>query len=529
MTELHSLLLSHEARLLSNHQLPSPQNIHITTNSHNANSGLPTMGQNLGNQVLATQQFPTSGQYQGRGRGRNFHRGRGRGRTSTTPKEDATCQICLKWGHTTLKCYRRFDISFTASDVSAQPPFASQSHQALVAEPTVSSPSEAWILDSGATTHVTPDINCLTSYQSYPGSDKVFISNGSGLCISHTGTSSIPINGEALVLNNILCVTQLTKNLLSISQLTKDNLVTVEFTPHSCFVKDQATQTILLHGTLCNGLYRLVFPCTSHQVLQVTSSPDLWHSRLAHCSVPVIKALSNQKKISMSKQEFSFCSNCNKAKAHKLSFTSSTTKVVAPLHIIHIDLWGPSPILSQTGNRYYVLFTDEYSRYSWIYFRACKSEVSGIFARFKQKVENLLNHKIRIVQCDGGTEYKLLLHQFPDITFPLSCPYTPQQNGVAERKYRHVVELGLASMYHAFIPLCYWDTVFDSVLFVINRLPTGPQFISSPFEALFQQQPDYRFLHTIGCECFPLLRPYNQHKLQPRVESCVFFGLLQLT
>jgi hypothetical protein len=99
---------------------------------------------------------------------------------------------------------------------------------------------------------------------------------------------------------------------------------------------------------------------------------------------------------------------------------------------------------------------------------------------------------------------------------------------MAERKHRHIVKLSLASMYQALILLCYWDTIFESTLFVINRLPSSPTSMLSPFEVLFDQSPDYQFLHTLGCECFPLLRPYNQHKLQPRSESCVFIGYSSL-
>jgi hypothetical protein len=145
-----------------------------------------------------------------------------------------------------------------------------------------------------------------------------------------------------------------------------------------------------------------------------------------------------------------------------------------------------------------------------------------LFAEFKSRVENLLSCKIQTIQCDGGTEFKSLITQYSEITFQVSCPYTPEQNVLAERKHHHVVELSLATMIHASIPLSYWDAIFESVVFVINRLPILSRSNSSPFQSLFHQIPDYQFLRTIGCECFPLLRPYTSHKLQPRSKSCVF-------
>jgi hypothetical protein len=165
----------------------------------------------------------------------NNFRGCGRDHTFIQSKEDAQCQICQKWRHIALRCYHRFDISYTGTAASTQP------HQALVAEPTSSSPSQKWFLDSDAIAHVTLDVNCLLSPQPYTGSDKVFIDNDSGLCISHTVTSSLVTLDSSLQLKNVLCVPQLTKNLLSISQLLQDNIVTVEFTSIYCFVKDQHT------------------------------------------------------------------------------------------------------------------------------------------------------------------------------------------------------------------------------------------------------------------------------------------------
>jgi hypothetical protein len=192
--------------------------------------------------------------------------------------------------------------------------------------------------------------------------------------------------------------------------------------------------------------------------------------------------------------------------------------------VVHSDLWGPAPVLSKKGHRYYVQFTDEFSRFSWLYTCAAKSDVTNIFAQFKQKVENLLNCQIKVFQCDGGSEFKPIMKQFPEITFQILCPYTPEQNDLAERKHRHVVELGLANMTHASIPLQFWDYIFESIVYVINRLPSVPTGPISPFEMLFKGKPDYTMLHVLGCSCYPLLRPYNAHKLESRSERCVFLG-----
>jgi hypothetical protein len=109
------------------------------------------------------------------------------------------------------------------------------------------------------------------------------------------------------------------------------------------------------------------------------------------------------------------------SKAHRLPFLNSTTEALFPLQIIHCD-----------GYRYYVLFTDQFSRFNWIYFCSHKSQVASIFSRFKALVENTLSAIIKIVQVDGGTEFLQILRSYPPIQFRVSCPYTPQQNGLAE-------------------------------------------------------------------------------------------------
>ncbi|KAJ4769263.1 hypothetical protein LUZ62_053520 [Rhynchospora pubera] len=521
--EFNNLLLTHESRILTNLKSNTTSTAHLTTDSQSQNNNNPS-SQNV---------FYTSRGRSNRGRGyntrgRGAQRGRGRGRQISSNAENnqdtsnSKCQICQKWGHEAIECYHRFDIRYSASSSSPTP-------QALVAEPS-STPQTSWFIDSGATTHVTPDINNLSSSLPYNGSDAVHIGNGTGLLISHKGTSFLSIGSTTLKLTNVLCVPSITKSLLSVSQLTADNNVVVEFSSNSCFVKECTTNKVLLHGILNNGLYKLVLPSQQQHVLHVSHlSADVWHSRLAHCSMDVIDKLRKSNVIKMKHSPSLFtCMGCNKAKAHKLPFQPSLRITSQPLEVVHSDLWGPAPVLSHKGHRYYVHFTDDFTKFSWIYTCASKSEVSVLFAHFKAKVENLLAAKIKTLQCDGGSEYKPLMTQYPEITFSVSCPYTPEQNGVAERKHRHIVELGLASMFQASIPLKYWDVIFESTVYVINRLPSHKHNAVSPFEMLFNQQPNYDLLHVLGCSCYPWLKPYTNHKLDARSEECVFLGYSSL-
>lgn len=149
------------------------------------------------------------------------------------------------------------------------------------------------------------------------------------------------------------------------------------------------------------------------------------------------------------------------------------------------------------------------------------------FTKFKVLVENLFSTTIKTLQTDGGTEFKPLSRLFPHILHQTSCPHTPQQNGIAERKHRHVVELSLAIISHASLPLDLWDHIFQSVVFLINRIPSSTSPHTSPYHTLFNKIPDYKFFRVIGCQCYPLLRPYNSHKLQFRSLACVFLGYCQ--
>ena len=135
-------------------------------------------------------------------------------------------------------------------------------------------------------------------------------------------------------------------------------------------------------------------------------------------------------------------------------------------------------------------FIDDYSRFTWIYPLKKKSGFLDCFLKFQKLVENQLDRKIKIFQCDGGGEFSsndFLAHlNACGIELHVSCPGTPEQNGTAKRKHRHIVEAALTMMFHANIPLFLWTEIFLTVVYLINRLPLSTLSNESPYFKLFK-------------------------------------------
>jgi histone deacetylase 1/2 len=182
--------------------------------------------------------------------------------------------------------------------------------------------------------------------------------------------------------------------------------------------------------------------------------------------------------------------------------------------------------VSSGGYKFYVSFVDDFSRFTWIYLLKHKSDVEQIFYNFQTHVERLLNSKIRAVQSDWGGEYHRLHKYFQrtGISHRVSCPHTSQQNGIAERKHRHLVETGLALLAHSSLPIRYWDEAFLTACYLINRMPTPVLQKETPLFRLLHIHPDYSFLRIFRCACWPSLRKYNSRKLDFRSKMCVFLG-----
>jgi histone deacetylase 1/2 len=136
-----------------------------------------------------------------------------------------------------------------------------------------------------------------------------------------------------------------------------------------------------------------------------------------------------------------------------------------------------------------------------------KSDVFQRFHDFQHHVELLFDRKILALQTDWGGEYQKLNSFFQRVgmSHHVSCPHAHQQNGSAERKHRHIVEVGLSLLAYASMPLKFWDEAFQTAVFLINRPPSQVIENQTLIERLFKHKGDYSFLRIFGCACWPNL------------------------
>jgi histone deacetylase 1/2 len=148
-----------------------------------------------------------------------------------------------------------------------------------------------------------------------------------------------------------------------------------------------------------------------------------------------------------------------------------------------------------------VSFIDDYSKFTWVYLLKYKSQVFEKFRDFQNLVERDFDHKIIVVQTDWGGEYEKLNPFFTKvgISHLVSCPHAHQQNGAAEHKHRHIVEVGLSLLAHAHMPLKFWDEAFLAATYLINRTPSKVINYETPLERLYQVKPDFSSLRVFGC------------------------------
>lgn len=209
-------------------------------------------------------------------------------------------------------------------------------------------------------------------------------------------------------------------------------------------------------------------------------------------------------------------------------FRNKQKNVSSPFSLIHSDVWGPSPVPSLTGYRYYSVFIDDATRYSWVYLMHNKNETFLKFKQFLAMITTQFKATIQTLRSDAGGEYtghefKHLL-QTHGIQHQFSCPNTPQQNDFSERKHRHLLETTRTLLHAVNLPFHFWAEALQTSNYLINCLPTSALNSQIPFTLLHGRRPQYDHLKSFGCLCFPWLQPQSPHKLAPKSTPCIFLG-----
>jgi len=226
---------------------------------------------------------------------------------------------------------------------------------------------------------------------------------------------------------------------------------------------------MIVVGRESGGLYHL---SPSSSVVACTSScfPSLLHNRLGHPSLSKLRKMD----VSLSTLSSLQCESCQLDKQTRASFPSSpNSRSTFPFQLVHSDVWGPSRVSSVFGFRYFVTFIDDYSRCTWLFLMKNRSEVFDIFQNFCAEIKTQFNTFVSMLRSDNAKEYlstsfKAFLNS-QGILHQTSCPHTPQQNGIAERKNRHLIETARTLLIHHNVPTIFWSDAVLTACYLINR------------------------------------------------------------
>lgn len=221
------------------------------------------------------------------------------------------------------------------------------------------------------------------------------------------------------------------------------------------------------------------------------------------------------------------CEACEYAKHTRISYVSKGLRSIVPFVLVHSDVWT-CPSTSINGMKYFVTFIDCNTRMTWMYLMRHKDEVFECFKDFCAYVKTQFKVQVQMIRTDNGTEYvNRRLGEFlsdQGILHQTSCPDTPPQNGVAERKNRHILEVARSIMYTMNVPKCLWGEAVLTATYLINRTPSMILGMKSPCELLLGENKFSVPPKVFGCTCFVRDHRPAVNKLDPRAVKCIFIG-----
>ena len=401
-----------------------------------------------------------------------------------------------------------------------------------------------WWIDSGSTIHIANSLQSMQNLRKLVGNELSILSgNKMGSPVEAIGTCTLTLdNGFVLVLERTFYVPSFSRNLISVSRLVplgfsftfQDNVFNLFYKSNNIGI-----------GILADGLYRI---CLQNEATNNSlhvhigtkrcnineDSSMLWHRRLGHISIDRIKRLVKDGVLStLDYTDFETCVDCIKGKQTNKS-KKHANRSSNILEIIHTDICCPD--MDMPGQKYFITFIDDYSRYMYVYLLHNEYEALDAFKIFKAEVENQCGKQIHIVRSDRGGEYygrytengqapgpftKFL--QEHGIVAQHTMPGSRDQNGVAERRNRTLVDMVRSMLSNSNLPQFLWTDALKTSVYILNRVPTKA-VPKTPFEIWKGWKPSLRHMSVWGCPSE--VRIYNPHekKLDPRTLSGFFIG-----
>ncbi|GKA06179.1 putative ribonuclease H-like domain-containing protein [Tanacetum coccineum] len=338
------------------------------------------------------------------------------------------------------------------------------------------------IFDSGCFRHMTGNKSFLIDYQEMDGGFVAFGGSPKGGKITRKGK----IRTGKLDFEDVYFVKELKFNLFSVSQMC-DKKNSVLFTKTECLVlspdfklldESQVLLKVPRHDNMYSFDLKSVVPSGGLTCLFGNATIDesnLWHRRLGHINFKTMNKFVRGNLVrglpSKIFENDHTCVACQKGKQHKASCkTKLVSSICQPLQMLHMGLFGPTSIRSINHKIYCIVITDDFSRFSWVFFLATKDETSGILKTFITGIENQINHKVKIIRCDNRTKFKNNnINQFcrmKGIKREFSVAKTPQQNEVAERKNRTLIEAARTILADSLLPTTFWAEAVNTACYV---------------------------------------------------------------
>lgn len=436
-------------------------------------------------------------------------------------KKPIQCWSCGKRGHVAAKCNERKNAENKESGAREKSYSAVclSSHKNEIAK-------SVWCVDSGATAHLCRERSCFTDYSEHK--ERILFADNKYIESEGRGTVRVVWREFVIKLVDVLYVKELQCNFMSVAKAI-DNGFRVNFTKRNASVIE-SDGTVVLEAKRHENLF--IFESTENKCLTAqTNASQLWHSRYGHLNFGSLNKMVKQNMVIGLKTSFGndiVCETCAKSKICVKKFPkSSENRATEILDLVHSDICGPMNKKSIGGSRYFATFIDDKSRYVSVYFLKSRDEIFEKFKEFKALSENQSGKKIKAFRSDNGLEYVSGAFQeflaSNGINRQLTVPHTPQQNGVAERANRTLVEMARSMLLHAGLDERFWAEAIKTASYLRNRAETTTLPGVTPFEAWAGRKPCVQHLRVFGAKAI-VLDKSKKKKFSPKGVPHILVG-----